>query len=229
MTNVFRRIFTYLLSLGRKRSSATGWEQTGKHLRNRQVTSSPGEATSLAFEWAEKMPPTPLSELYRPFNEVAGPWGAKRLYRGPKTVIRDLFRENLERLSATAGFGQFSIGLRNDYVLQVSAFYENYFIGTQIWRTAAEYLSSGNKDFAPGDLLARDERLKVESTEEYEAELARRVEDLKQRAVRLPHSLCGQVFSARDCRITKVTDTALIFFCPQCRVPAVLLLEELDQ
>lgn len=190
-------------------------------MMDRQTTSDPDEATTFAFARARNARVHPIAEPYQPFNEVAYAWGTKRLYRGAEDAIRELVLGNLRRLSKGSGFRSFGIFMRDDSVVQVSAYFDGFFIGVQIWRAGEEHFTSGNKDFAPVDALADDHRIRMESTEKSEDEHRRRVEELQRTGIRLAHSLCGGNFAVEECEITRVKETVVLFFCPKCRVPAI--------
>lgn len=178
-------------------------------------------ATALAFQHAAAARILPAEEPYLPFNTVAYVWGAKHLYRGTKEAIRALVDQNLERISRESGFHSFRVFMRDDSVVQISALFADFFIAVQLWRAGQEYFTNGNSDFRPNGALASDKRIRSESGEKDESEQRQRILKLQKTGVRLQHSLCGQEFAVSDCRISRVEDASVIFWCPKCQIQAV--------
>ena len=129
-------------------------------------TADPKQATAIAFDKALKLAKrVAINEVYRPFNEVAYPWGAKRLYRGPVSAIRSLVLDNLTRISHEPEFRSFNVLLRNTATVQINALFPEFFIGVQVWQSHQDCLANGNSDFGASSALLRSSGIKVETAE----------------------------------------------------------------
>ena len=188
-------------------------------------STNPRDATNKAFRRARRADTQPVEEPYRPFNEVAYAWGTKRLWRGTKGGIRELVRQNLDRISRKENFRYFAIDMLGDSVVQISATFSRSFIGVQLWRAGREYFTNGNSDFNATGVLAKDNRIRMESGEKDEAEQRRKIRSLREDGIRLTHTLCGKNFSVEECEIARVEDTSVCFRCPICRVQALHFFE----
>ncbi len=187
-----------------------------------KTTSSPEDAAKMAFnEKLKTAKSLPSNESYRPFNEVFRYWGAKLFYHGSIDAIRDVVLQNLIRISQKKGFSRFRVDLRGDYVVQINASFSGYFVPVQIWKTGNEYFTSGNGEFTATGHLANDSRILVETTEKYEAQQQDGIQKLIASEEKLVCHVCGNMFSARQCQISQVTETYVIFICPHCKVNAI--------
>lgn len=149
------------------RNSTNNEQGTAKTFRNMAASpraTDPKQATAIAFDEALKLAKRlPVNEVYRPFNEVVRPWGAKRLYRGPVPAIRGLVLDNLTRISREPEFELFHIFLRDEGTVQISALFPGFFIGVQVWQGQEDCLANGNSDFGPSSALTPSSGIKVES------------------------------------------------------------------
>jgi hypothetical protein len=152
--------------LGKK--SADKQQETAKvfrHLPTSPRASDAKQATAIIFDEALKVAKRlPVNEIYRPFNEVVRPWGAKGLYRGPAPAIRGLVLDNLARISHEPEFEIFHVFLREDEAtVQISALFPGFFIGVQVWQGQEDCLANGNSDFGPSCALTPTSGIKVET------------------------------------------------------------------
>lgn len=189
----------------------------GEETIGEETTPIPTRAIEIAFdiELAE-IAPTPGSECYRPFNEVA--WDAKRLFKGSYRAIRELALHNARIMAIGPDFKCFRIDIRRDKVVLVIGLFDNVFRGMQIWKSGSEFLISGDDAFeAPEWLLSRAE-LSMETLEKYEAAQRKKIYQLKTAGIMLEHSTCGGKFDIDECSNVKVWEESMGFRCPVCHI-----------
>ncbi len=198
-----------------------------------ELIKDPKQALNRIFEQVHSVKKVPSSDFLEPFNVEFKEWGCKCLYCGSEDAVKDLVLQNLIRISKQNGFSYFGIDKKScfgidekgDYRVRINAFFHDGFIPIQIWHEENEYYVNGNHKFAATGRLSNDPRIRVITTEKYEADQKQKIESLIRKGTKLCCSVCNTNWEIKACSNVMIKEESVkdyIFFdCPSCGIKQI--------